>query len=353
MAKGRVVVGLSGGVDSSVAAWLLKNQGYEVIGVTMQTWEDTGEDVREQSVIRDARKIAKALGIPHHILDFHGEFTECVVRYFAEEYLRGRTPNPCVVCNRKVKWEAMLTAADRLGAEYLATGHYARILRLPNGRFTVGRAVNDRKDQTYALYGLTQKQLSRTLMPVGMYEKEQIRQFAEEAQIPVARKPDSQEICFIPDGDYASFIERFSGRKGIPGNFVDREGTVLGQHKGIIHYTIGQRKGLGLAMGRPVFVQKICPETNEVVLGENEDLFVRKVLADHLNFMSVEQLSYEDRMEVTAKIRYNHKGERAVIRRIGDDRLECEFLEPVRAVTPGQALVLYQNDHILGGGIII
>ena len=353
MGKGKVVVGLSGGVDSSVAAWLLKREGYEVIGATMQTWDGDSRDAREQSVIRDAARVARALGIPHHVLDFHRQFGSCVADYFAEEYMSGRTPNPCVVCNRKVKWEAMLEAADKLGAGYIATGHYAGIDRLENGRYALRQAAADAKDQTYALYGLTQEQLSRTLMPVGAYEKDQIRLFAQEAGIPVAAKPDSQEICFIPDGDYAGFIRKYKGVRIPEGNFVDRQGNVLGRHKGIIHYTIGQRKGLNLSLGKPVFVLEIRPETNEVVLGDNQDLFTCTVKARHLNFMSISQLPYGKEMEVWGKIRYNHRGGAARIRRTGEDQLECRCLEPVRAVTPGQALVLYEKEHVLGGGIIV
>lgn len=353
MAKKKVVVGLSGGVDSSVAAWLLMQEGYEVIGATMQTWEPGKDGGREASVIRDAARVAQALGIPHHVLDFHQEFQCHVMDYFAEEYLRGRTPNPCVVCNRYVKWGAMLHAAHKLGAEYIATGHYAAVDLLENGRYALRRAATAAKDQTYALYGLTQEQLAHTLMPVGAYEKDQIREIARKAAIPVAQKPDSQEICFIPDGDYAQFIRQY-GQKEIPeGNFVDRQGKVLGRHRGIIHYTIGQRKGLNISLGKPAFVLEIRPETNEVVLGDNEDLFTRTVRAVHVNYMGILQLPYKKEIVATGKIRYNHKGERCLVRRTGEDELECIFDQPVRAVTPGQALVLYDENHVLGGGTII
>lgn len=347
----KVVVGLSGGVDSSVAAWLLKQQGYEVVGATMQTWADEDSDNRELSVAEDARRVAEALGIPHHIMHFEKEFTSRVVDYFAEEYLHGRTPNPCIMCNRYVKWEAMLAQAGKLGADYIATGHYARIDRLENGRYALRQAATQTKDQTYALYGLSQDQLAHTLMPVGSYEKEEIRKMAREAQIPVAAKPDSQEICFIPDKDYAGFIKRYSHKTVPEGNFVSTEGRVLGRHKGIIHYTVGQRKGLNISLGRPAFVLEIRPETNEVVLGENEELFTTTVRARQLNFMAVPD--FPEETEAFGKIRYNHRGGRCRVCRTGEDLLECTFQEPVRAVTPGQALVLYKEGYVLGGGIII
>lgn len=353
MAKEKVVVGLSGGVDSSVAAWLLMQEGYEVIGATMQTWAKGEDGGREEAVIQDAARVAKALGIPHYVLDFHREFACHVMDYFAKEYLRGRTPNPCVACNRYVKWEAMLKAAEGLGADRIATGHYAAIDRLENGRYALRRAATAAKDQTYALYGLTQDQLARTLMPVGAYEKDQIRKMAQKAAIPVARKPDSQEICFIPDGDYAHFIRQYTDREVPEGNFVDRQGNVLGRHRGIIHYTIGQRKGLNLSLGKPAFVLEIRPETNEVVLGDNDELFTRTVRATHINLMGILQIPYKKEIVATGKIRYNHKGERCRVRRIGEDEVECTFEQPVRAVTPGQALVLYDENHVLGGGTIV
>ena len=353
----KVVIGLSGGVDSSVAALLLKKQGYEVIGATMQTWKEGDIDNREASVIEDARRVADALGIEHHVIPFYDTFQCHVMAYFVDEYLHGRTPNPCVVCNRHVKWEAMLQYANSIGAEYIATGHYARIDQLENGRYSVKRAATAAKDQTYALYGLTQEQLSHTIMPVGQFEKNQIRQMADEAGIPVANKPDSQEICFIPDKDYASYIRNYDFGDGsranqiTEGNFVNTKGEVLGRHKGIIHYTIGQRKGLNISLGRPAFVLEIRPETNEVVLGENEELFTHTVRANHLNFMAVEDI--EGEVKAFGKIRYNHKGDNCTVRKIGDDMIECTFEVPVRAVTPGQALVLYQGDYVLGGGIIM
>lgn len=355
----KVVVGMSGGVDSSVAACLLKKQGYDVIGVTMQIWQD--EDPEETAenggccgltAVEDARKVAWSLGIPYYVMNFRKEFKAAVMDYFVDEYLHGRTPNPCIACNRYVKWEALLSRSLEIGADYIATGHYARILKLPNGRYTVRNSVTAQKDQTYALYNLTQDQLSHTLMPVGNYHKDEIRDMAEKLGLPVASKPDSQEICFIPDHDYASFIEEYTGKTMKPGNFVDLDGNVLGRHKGISHYTVGQRKGLNLAMGYPVFVVAIRPETNEVVLGNGQDVFTDVVRCNKLNWMALDGVG-EEEVSVNAKIRYSHKGAPCKIRRIGEDMVECRFDEPVRAATPGQAVVFYQGDHVAGGGTIL
>ena len=359
MERTKVVVGLSGGVDSSVAALLLKEQGYEVIGVTMKTWDiRENEDESPQGlahgdgIIEDARRVAEYLSIPFYVMDFREEFRRHVVDYFAEEYLQGRTPNPCVVCNRYVKWEALLNRSREFGADLVATGHYARIEKLDNGRCAVRTSVTAAKDQTYALYNLTQDQLSRTLMPVGSYPKEEIRRIAWESGIPVAKKPDSQEICFIPDQDYAGFIRRYTGKTSVPGSFVDKEGRILGQHKGIIHYTVGQRKGLNLAMGHPVFVTGIRPKSNQVVIGNNEDVFTNSLLCSKLNWMAIDGL-HGGELRLSAKIRYAHKGAMCTIREAGKDQVECIFDEPVRAVTPGQAVVFYLEDWIAGGGIIL
>lgn len=359
MNKKKVVVGLSGGVDSSVAAWLLKEQGYDVIGVTMQIWQDETEEEMEEnggccgtSAVEDARRVAELLGIPYYVMNFKKEFRARVMDYFADEYLAGRTPNPCIACNRYVKWESLLTKSLALGADYIATGHYAQIAQLDNGRYAIKNSVTATKDQTYALYNLTQDQLSHTLMPVGAYAKDQIREMAEKIGLPVAKKQDSMEICFVPDQDYAGFIQEYRDVKVPEGNYVDRQGKVLGTHKGIIHYTIGQRKGLNLAMGERIFVQQIRPETNEVVLGSNEDLFTHVVYANHLNFMGIEDIPVGEEISAMGKIRYNHRGDACTVRRVEEDLLECRFVNPVRAVTPGQALVLYDQDIVLGGGTI-
>lgn len=350
----RIVVGLSGGVDSSVAAYLLKQQGYEVIGVTMVNFrEETREGTKKTSadkIVKDAAKVAEFLKIPHHVVDFCPQFKENVIDYFINEYFSGRTPNPCVVCNRYIKWKAMMEQGEKLGADYLATGHYARVEALSNGRYAVKCSVTAAKDQTYALYGLTQEQLAHTIMPLGVYTKEEIRRMASKIGLPVADKPDSMEICFIPDKDYAKFIEKTTGVTVPSGNYVNTKGEVIGTHQGIIHYTVGQRKGLNLAMGHPVFVTEIRPETNEVVIGENEDVFAPALRCSHLNAMSVP--AFENGMEVVAKIRYNHKGAPAVLKWLGEDELLVEFKEPQRAITPGQAVVFYQGAYVAGGGII-
>ena len=353
----RVVVGMSGGVDSSVAAWLLKEQGYDVIGVTMQIWQDEDACSVEEnggccglSAVEDARRVAAVLDIPYYVMNFKDEFRNQVIDYFNAEYLNGRTPNPCIACNRYVKWEALLNRSLSIGAEYIATGHYARIEQLENGRYALRRASVPGKDQTYALYNLTQEQLKRTLMPDGDYSKEQIRRFAAELGLQVADKPDSQDICFVPDGDYAFFIEKTTGKKIPGGNFVTPEGKILGRHRGIIHYTVGQRKGLGLALGYPAFVLEIRPETNEVVIGTYEESLTRVLKADQLNFMAVSDLKEPRR--VFAKIRYNHKGAWCTVEKTGEDEITCVFEDPIRAVTPGQAVVLYDGEYVLGGGTI-
>ena len=358
MAGKKVVVGMSGGVDSSVAAYLLKKQGYEVIGVTMQIWQDEERAVEEEnggccglSAVDDARRVAAALDIPYYVMNFKKEFKENVIDYFIDEYLHGRTPNPCIACNRYVKWESLLKRSMDIGADYIATGHYARIEKLPNGRYSLKRSATLAKDQTYALYNLTQEQLARTLMPVGEYSKDEVREMAEKINLRVANKPDSQDICFVPDGDYAGFIERTLDAELPTGNFVTLDGKVLGKHKGITHYTVGQRKGLGLALGYPAFVIEIRPETNEVVIGTNEDSMSNYVRANKLNFMSIPDLT--EPMRVFAKIRYNHKGAWCTIEKTGEDEILCTFEEPQRAITPGQAVVFYDGDYVLGGGTII
>lgn len=350
MEKKKVVVGMSGGVDSSAAAYLLKEQGCDVIGVTMRMWTEGEDDCFPAA--QDARRVAKTLDIPFYVFDFRQEFKKNVVDYFTEEYTRGRTPNPCIVCNRAIKWEALLKRGRELGADAVATGHYARIVKRENGRYAVSAAKTTAKDQTYALYRLTQEQLAHTWMPAGDYEKEEIRMIARKARLPVADKPDSQEICFIPDQDYAGFIRRM-GRKSASegGNFVTADGNVLGRHKGIIHYTVGQRKGLHLAMGKPVFVTEIRPETNEVVIGDAEDVFERECIIEDVQYMGVERIT--DGMRMLTKVRYAHKGAMASLHPLSDGRIQVVFDEPQRAITPGQSAVFYDGGCVAGGGVIL
>ena len=347
----RVVVGMSGGVDSAVTAYLLKEAGHEVVGVTVKTW--VGEDSRccEMS---DARSMALRMGVSHYARSAAAEFGDSVVRPFIGDYLSGRTPNPCVECNPHVKWAALLRAADELGAEYVATGHYARVEKLANGRFAIRRGASLRKDQSYVLYKLTQEQLARTILPLGGYEKEEVRAIAARAGLAAAQKPDSQEICFVTEGSYADFIERETDAElPPPGNFVDEEGNVLGAHKGIAHYTVGQRKGLGVALGYPAYVTRIDPEKNEVVIGGEESLYRSAILCGDLNFMSVEDISPDETLRAFVKIRYNHKGAMATLQRKDDGTLAAVFGDPVRAPTPGQSAVFYdENGYVIGGGKI-
>lgn len=347
----KVVVGMSGGVDSSVAAYLLKEQGYDVIGVTMQLWE--GEDVEGNccglTAAEDARAVAARIGIPHYVFNFKDVFKEKVIDYFIKEYLNGATPNPCIACNRYVKWEALMHRAMEIGADYIATGHYANIVTHPvTGRFTIKTAEN--KDQSYALYNLTQEQLSKTLMPDGAYPKSEIRKIAEKIGLVVANKPDSQDICFVPDGNYSEFINSNTDAVITEGDFVDCEGNVIGRHKGITNYTIGQRKGLGIALGVPAYVTSIDKENNRVVIGSNEDLFKTHVIVKDYNPMGLGKITEEVRCY--GKVRYNQTKAPCIIRPKGE-YIEAVFDEPQRAVTPGQAAVFYDDEYVVGGGVIV
>lgn len=355
--RGRVIAAMSGGVDSSVAAALLKDAGYEVIGVTMQIWQRAGEEEKSGgccslSAVNDARRVADKLGIPYYVMNFRDLFDKKVINYFTAEYLKGRTPNPCIACNRHIKFEALLDKARALESDYMATGHYARIVYNDDSkRYLLYRAKDDNKDQTYALYTLTQEQLAHTLLPLGDYTKPEIRQMAAEMGLLVADKPDSQEICFVADDNYKNFLEeRIPSDRIRPGNFINTRGKVLGKHKGIPYYTVGQRKGLGVALGYPAYVLAINPQDNTIVLGEDKEAFQGTLRSIDNNFIPFDAL--EGPLEVEAKIRYGAVPAPAVITPGKDGRVLVQFNEPQRAITPGQAVVYYQGDLVVGGGTI-
>lgn len=350
----KLLVGLSGGVDSAVAAYQLKQAGHEVIGITLRTWETEEESGSRCCEIDDARNVASQLGIPFHVVNCSSLFKTHVTGPFVCEYLRGRTPNPCVVCNQLVKWAKMTEWAGILQADGVATGHYATVVKLKNGRYSVKTAVHAEKDQTYMLYRLSQEQLKITSMPLGALSKAEVRAIAEQAGIAVAGKPDSQEICFVQDGHYAEYIEAHAdGDIPSEGNFVDESGRVLGRHKGIIHYTVGQRKGLGIALGVPAYVTEIRPETGEVVLGTEQSVYRGRILCEDIHYMGAEELSAGQSMRAKVKVRYHHAAQDALITATGDKTAEIVFDEPVRAAAPGQSAVFYDEDGcVLGGGII-
>ena len=350
----KVIVGMSGGVDSAVTAYLLKETGFEVIGVTLRTWVASDGTEGRCCEIDDARAVARKLGIRYYAFNCRSDFQNQVIHPFIEAYLSGQTPNPCIECNRHVKWERMLYWAKVLQADYVATGHYASIAKLVNGRFSVKKGAHSEKDQSYMLYRLTQEQLAATLMPLGEMTKQEVRDIAEQAKLPVAAKRDSQEICFVPEGSYAAFIEE---NADVPtpqeGFFVDENGNHLGKHKGIIHYTVGQRKGLGLALGHPVYVKKICPESSEIIIGNEKSLYSSRVLCKDVSFMSIPGMQPGETKNCMVKVRYHHKPQEAELRYLGKKRIEISFREPVRAAAPGQSAVFYdENDYVIGGGII-
>ncbi|AYF54718.1 tRNA 2-thiouridine(34) synthase MnmA [Clostridium botulinum C] len=338
----KVAIGLSGGVDSSVAAYLLKEKGYDLIGITMK--------VSDVDVSEDAAKIAQKLDIPYHILDLRDEFKNHVIDNFAEEYLQGRTPNPCAMCNKYIKFGVLLQKAKELGADYIATGHYARVEE-HNGRYLVLNAKDDKKDQTYMFYSLTQDVLKHILMPCGEYTKVQIREIARNLDLEVHDKKESMDICFIPDNDHGKYIQSLECKDRIkPGNFVDKQGNILGKHKGLIYYTIGQRKGLGLSLGKPGFVVDIIPERNEVVVGDESEIFNSGLIAKDINFIPFDSL--ENPMEVEAKIRYSTTKSKATIIPFEEGKVKVVFEDKQRAITKGQRVVFYIQDMLVGGGTI-
>lgn len=357
----RVVVGMSGGLDSSVAAALLVEQGYEVIGITIKTYkyEDVGGNVGNDTSccsldgINDARRVANSLGIPHYVYDFTETFGDEIIDYFKDAYVAGDTPNPCVMCNRKIKWAEMIHRADALNADYIATGHYARLRQdSDSGRYIMSRGLDASKDQSYALWAVTQESFSRTLFPLADLTKPESREIAHRFNLPVAGKGESYEICFIPDNDYRRFLkENVEGlEEKVTGGDIVRNGEVIGSHEGYPFYTIGQRKGLGISTGEPVYVIGVFPETNTIEVGSAEQLEHHGLRAAEVNLIKYGEI--RDPLRVTAKIRYKDEGAPATCRTLEDGTLDVRFDEPRRAITRGQSVVLYEGDDVVGGGVI-
>ena len=363
-----IAVAMSGGVDSSTVAAMLRAEGHEVVGLTMQLWNQrrlAGQEGMPESVqgrccslddVYDARRVAETIGIPYYVVNHEERFERDVVRPFVEQYLSGRTPIPCSLCNNHLKFDQLLIVAQQIGADALATGHYAQVeFDQAGGRWLLKRPADHSKDQTYFLFGLTQDQLSRTLFPLGGMMKPEVRELARQHGLALAQKPDSQEICFVPGGDYKKFLDAYLAEQGevlrdTAGELVTTDGTVVGEHGGIHNFTVGQRKGLGLATGSPLYVIQIKGDAHQVVVGQQEDLYTRTLRTHRVNLISVEDL--QEPMRATVKIRHRHEGAAALIEKTGEDAIQVTFDEPQRAVTPGQAAVFYDNDVVIGGGWI-
>ncbi len=346
----KTLIGMSGGVDSAVTAALV-SKTYDASGITLKLYDgDNAELIQKfDREARDAADVCDKLGINHTVLDLKKDFFNFVIKHFIDEYIAGRTPNPCIECNINIKFGAMLEYAINNGFDSIATGHYARIEKCGD-RFLLKKALDSTKDQSYVLYGLTQNQLSKTILPLGDYTKAEAREIAEKMNLCVARKSDSQDICFVPDGDYAAFIEKAVGVNFAAGNYLDIDGKILGKHKGVIHYTIGQRKGLGIALGKHAFVLNKNADTNEIILGDEEHLFYKQVEVSGVNFIADDTL---DGVRAAGKLRYRHTEQPCLIHRTGKDSVILEFDTPQRAPSPGQSAVFYDGDVVLGGGVIV
>jgi tRNA-specific 2-thiouridylase len=356
---GKVLVAMSGGIDSTVTALMLHEQGYEVVGITMKTWDyaSAGSSKKETGCcnldsFNDARAAAVHHGFPHFVLDIRDEFGDFVINNFVDEYIAGRTPNPCVLCNTHIKWRALMKRADAMDCAFIATGHYAQI-REQDGRHILSKGIDDLKDQSYVLWGLQQDVLARTILPLGQYRKTEIRQMAFDFGYPeLAKKAESYEICFVPDNDYRGFLKRkVDGleEQVNGGNFVLRDGTIVGHHKGYPFYTIGQRKGLDIALGRPVFVTEIIPETNTVILGNEDELNRNEMTVAGLNMIKYDHIP--EGMEAITKIRYKDKGALSNLYNVGG-KVQVNFYEHVKGIAPGQSAVFYEGDDVIAGGII-
>ena len=351
MNKEKVLIAMSGGVDSSAAAHLILQKGYDATGATMRLIADLPlNDNQSDSDIIAARQSCERLGIEHTVIDLCEEFKHCVVNDFVSVYLGGKTPNPCIICNKNIKFGALTDSARKLGCDKLATGHYAKIELDSSGRYLLKCATDADKDQSYMLWTLSQEQLSNVLLPLGDLKKSDVRELAASLSFENAYKKDSQDVCFIPDGCYSEFIELYTGKKSKPGNYIDVNGNILGRHKGIINYTIGQRKGLGIALGQPMFVTNKSVESNTVTLGSNADLFTKSLIATNINLIATDKI--ESPLKVQAKVRYRQKASPATVVQTDENTLKVEFEEPIRAISPGQSVVIYDGEIVIGGGFI-